>query len=400
MQLLHMAPNERVVTVAKLGSSVTIAYASTYYILAILAKDIAQSLGLAVSTVFLAFSVALLVSAVLGPWAGRLVDHYGGRRVLSFNSLVFAAGLAALSAVQGPVGLFAAWMLIGVAMSAGFYEGAFSALVRMYGATARPAITGITLIAGFASTIGWPLTTWLNLEFGWRGACLAWAAIHLLIALPLNLSLPSAKKAQTVDGVDAAAPASPALASQPPAKAPPPSTSWLLAFVFGATWFTATAMAAHLPQLLQANGVGLASAIAFASLVGPAQVAGRLLEYSLLRNISPLVSARIASTAHAVGALFFLAMGVPAGVVFTVLHGAGNGVMTIANGTLPLLFFGPGGYGARQGKLMMPARFAQALSPYVFGLAIERFGASALWFSIALGLMAFGALMVPQEKQG
>ena len=395
MRLLHMAPNERVVTVAKLGSSVTIAYASTYYILAILAKDIAQSLGLAVSTVFLAFSVALLVSAVLGPWAGRLVDHFGGRRVLSFNSLVFAAGLAALSAVQGPLGLFAAWMLIGVAMSAGFYEGAFSALVRMYGATARSAITGITLIAGFASTIGWPLTTWLNLEFGWRGACLAWAAIHVLIALPLNLSLPSAKKAQTVD---AAAPASPALASQPPAQTAPPSTSWLLAFVFGATWFTATAMAAHLPQLLQANGVGLASAIAFASLVGPAQVAGRLLEYSLLRNISPLVSARIASTAHAVGALFFLAIGVPAGVVFTVLHGAGNGVMTIANGTLPLLFFGPGGYGARQGKLMMPARFAQALSPYVFGLAIERFGASALWFSIALGLMAFGALLVLRQK--
>jgi MFS family permease len=403
MRLLQMAPNERVVTVAKLGSSVTIAYASTYYILAILAKDIAQSLGLAVSTVFLAFSVALLVSAVLGPWAGRLVDHYGGRRVLSFNSLVFAAGLAALSAVQGPLGLFAAWMLIGVAMSAGFYEGAFSALVRMYGATARSAITGITLIAGFASTIGWPLTTWLNLEFGWRGACLAWAAIHVLIALPLNLSLPSAKKAlkvDGVDGVDAAVPASPPVAYQLPAQSAPPSTSWLLAFVFGATWFTATAMAAHLPQLLQANGVGLASAIAFASLVGPAQVAGRLLEYSLLSNISPLVSARIASTAHAVGALFFLAMGVPAGVVFTVLHGAGNGVMTIANGTLPLLFFGPGGYGARQGKLMMPARFAQALSPYVFGLAIESFGASALWFSIALGLMAFAALLVLREKQG
>lgn len=389
MRLLHMAPNERVITVAKLGSAVTIAYASTYYIVAILAKDIAQSLGLAASTVFLAFSVALLVSAALGPIAGRLVDHYGGRLVLSGNSLVFAAGLAALSAVQGPVGLFAAWMLIGVAMSAGFYEGAFSALVRMYGATARSAITGITLIAGFASTIGWPLTTWLNLEFGWRGACLAWAAIHLLIALPLNLLLPPANKAQKVDAVPASTP----VANQPPTQSAPPSTSWLLAFVFGATWFTSTAMAAHLPELLQANGVGLASAIALAALVGPAQVAGRLLEYSLLRNISALVSARIASTAHAVGALLFLALGVPAGVVFTVLHGAGNGVMTIANGTLPLLFFGPGGYGARQGKLMMPARFAQALAPYVFGLAIERFGASALWFSIALGLAAFAALL-------
>ena len=379
-------PSERVITVGKLGTAVTIAYASTYYLLAILAKDMAHSLGLATSTVFLAFSVALLVSAALGPITGRLVDHYGGRTVLASTSLVFAAGLSALSAAQGPVSLFAAWMLIGVAMSAGFYEAAFSTLVRFYGTSARSAITGITLIAGFASTIGWPLTTWLNIEFGWRGACLAWAAIHLLLALPLNLLLPSVN----ITSVKTAAPA----ATTPAAAIAAPSTSWLLAFVFGVTWFISTAMAAHLPQLLQANGVGLASAIAFASLVGPAQVAGRLLEYGLLRNVSPLVSARIASTAHAAGALVFLAMGVPAGVVFTVLHGAGNGVMTIANGTLPLLFFGPGGYGARQGKLMMPARFAQALAPYVFGLAIEGMGASALWLSAGLGVSAFFALMV------
>ena len=382
--------SERVLTVGKLGTAVTIAYASTYYLLAILAKDMANSLGVAVSTVFLAFSVALLVSAALGPIAGRLVDHYGGRTVLASTSLIFAAGLSALSAAQGPVTLFAAWMLIGVAMSAGFYEAAFSTLVRLYGSSARSSITGITLIAGFASTIGWPLTSWLNIEFGWRSACLAWAAIHLLLALPLNVLLPSVSTAR------AASPDAPA-ASQVTMLAAP-STSWLLAFVFGVTWFISTAMAAHLPQLLQANGVGLASAIAFASLVGPAQVAGRLLEYGLLRNVSPLVSARIASTAHAAGALIFLAMGVPAGVFFTVLHGAGNGVMTIANGTLPLLFFGPGGYGARQGKLMMPARFAQALAPYIFGLAIERFGASALWFSIALGLAAFLALLVLRDR--
>jgi hypothetical protein len=232
----------------------------------------------------------------------------------------------------------------------------------------------------------------LNIEFGWRGACLAWAAIHLLMALPLNLLLPPVSVARS-GSAGAPAVSVPASVATPVAISTAPSTSWLLAFVFGVTWFISTAMAAHLPQLLQANGVGLASAIAFASLVGPAQVAGRLLEYGLLRNVSPLVSARIASTAHAAGALIFLAMGVPAGVVFAVLHGAGNGVMTIANGTLPLLFFGPGGYGARQGKLMMPARFAQALAPFLFGLAIERFGASALWFSIGLGVMAFLALL-------
>lgn len=384
--------NGQAQTVAKLGTAVTIAYASSYYLPAILAKGMAQSLGMSLSTVFLAFSAALVVSALLGPLAGRLVDLYGGRRVLAGNSLVFAAGLLALAAAQGPVSLFAAWVLMGVAMSAGFYEAAFSTLVRFYGAGARSAITGITLIAGFASTIGWPLTAWLDLEYGWRTACLVWAAIHLLIALPLNLALPS-------HGAVAATASPESVRAPVAAQAAPASTAHLLAFVFGVTWFISTAMAAHLPTLLQAHGVGLASAIAFASFVGPAQVAGRLLEYGLLRNVSPLLSARLASLAHPLGALVFLAIGVPAGLVFTILHGAGNGVMTIANGTLPLIFFGSAGYGARQGVLMMPARFAQALAPFFFGLAIEHWGASALWFSMALGLAAFAALLILQLKK-
>lgn len=384
---------ERIITVGKLGTAVTIAYASTYYLPAILAKDMAQSLGVSASTVFLAFSLALLVSAMLGPLAGRLVDLYGGRSVLASTSLVFAMGLCTLAFAQGPVGLFFAWLLIGVAMAAGFYEVAFSALVKLYGTDARSAITGITLLAGFASTIGWPLTSWVNVEFGWRNACLVWSGIHVLIALPLNLMLPACNTAPVL------LTQKDTLQHDPVDMSPLPSTAWLLAFVFGVTWFISTAMAAHLPRLLQANGVGLAAAIGFASLVGPAQVAGRLLEYGLLRNISPLVSARIASLAHAAGALIFLAVGVPAGVVFTILHGAGNGVMTIANGTLPLIFFGPAGYGARQGRLMMPARFAQALAPYFFGLVIEGVGASALWLSIAMGIAAFGALMALHGKR-
>ncbi|MEP6771110.1 MAG: MFS transporter, partial [Polaromonas sp.] len=134
-----------------------------------------------------------------------------------------------------------------------------------------------------------------------------------------------------------------------------------------------------------------------AGLVGPAQVAGRLLEYGLLRNIHPLVSARVAGSLHTLGAMVFLFFGIPAGAVFTVLHGAGNGVLTIAKGTLPLVLFGVRDYGARQGLLMVPARFAQATAPWLFGLAIDRFGANALWFSAALGLVAFAALMLLRD---
>jgi hypothetical protein len=167
----------------------------------------------------------------------------------------------------------------------------------------------------------------------------------------------------------------------------------LLGFVFAATWFTSTAMAAHLPGLLVAAGAAPAAAVAAAALVGPAQVGARAVEYAFIRHSSPLLSARIATLAHPVGAGLLLSIGAPAAPVFTVLHGAGNGVMTIASGTLPLALFGPAGYGLRQGLLAMPARLAAVLAPFVFAVLIERFGAGALWVSSALGLASLAALL-------
>jgi hypothetical protein len=167
----------------------------------------------------------------------------------------------------------------------------------------------------------------------------------------------------------------------------------LLAFVFAVTWFTSTAMAAHLPRLLQESGASPAAAIAAAALVGPAQVAARILEFGVLQKFHPLLSARLAAVAHPLGAVVVLVLGAPAAVLFTVLHGAGNGILTIAKGTLPLAIFGPAGYGLRQGFLMLPARFGQAGAPFLFALLIERYGASALLLSIALGLAGFAALL-------
>jgi MFS family permease len=397
-----VTPTSRTATIVQLGIAQTLAWASSYYLPAILAVPMARDLGVSTPTVFAAFSAALVVSALLGPAAGKAIDRHGGKPVLAANSVIFAAGLAVLALAQGPVGLFAGWVILGVAMAAGLYEAAFAALVHLYGKDARGAITGITLFAGFASTVGWPLSTWLELEWGWRATCLTWAALHLLLGLPLNWRLP-APPAHAVPHVAAEAPleAAPADTTNPAPASTANSTTrtaTLLALVFAVTWFISTAMAAHLPRLLQAHGVPLATALVFAGLVGPAQVAGRLLEYGLLRNIHPLISARVAGGMHTLGATVFLFFGVPAGALFTVLHGAGNGVLTIAKGTLPLVLFGVRDYGARQGLLMVPARFAQATAPWLFGLAIDRFGAGALWFSAALGMVAFAALMLLQDN--
>src|SRR5262249_44692194 len=156
------------------------------------------------------------------------------------------------------------------------------------------------------------------------------------------------------------------------AKSPMPDPSRaampILAFFFAATWFVQGGMAAHLPGLLQAAGASSAAAIAAAALVGPAQVGARMVEFSLLRSVHPVISARIASLLHPIGAVLLMVLGAPAIAAFAILHGAGNGMITIAKGTLPLALFGPRGYGLRSGLLSSPARMLQSAAPFLFGL--------------------------------
>lgn len=378
-------------TVVTLGLGQIAGWGSTFYLPAILAPAMAADLGVSRPVVFAAFSSALIVAALIGPMAGRVLDRHGGKPVLALTNVVFALGLLLLATVRSAPGLFAAWAVLGLGMGSGLYEAAFATVVRIYGQAARNAITGITLIAGFASTVAWPLSQWLLSTWGWRETCVAWALVQLLVALPLHLSLPrmpafsdaaTAQRGSSAPAAGDAAPATHALRN-----------TFLLAYAFAAVWFIASAMAAHLPILLSAAGASTALAVTAAALVGPAQVAARLLEFALQQRVSPLRSARLAALTHPIGVVLLILLG-PAGCIpFVLLHGAGNGVLTIAKGTLPLVFFGPHGYGARQGWLMMPARVALAVSPFLFGLVIERLGLAAMWLSAALGATVFGALL-------
>jgi MFS family permease len=272
-----MALTHRGHVVAALGTAQTLAWASTYYLPAMLAAPMARDLGTSPPTVFAAFSLALVASALVGPWSGRAIDHYGGRPVLMTTSLVFAGGLACLGSIHSVWSLFATWALLGVAMGSGLYEAAFATLVRLYSHDSRNTITGITLIAGFASTVGWPLSAWLESRYGWRGACFGWAALHLLLGLPLNGWLPRPLASAPIElaPIETVSPsAKPDIATNPePMPQRPVLTTALLAFAFAATWFISTAMAAHLPRMLQATGASLAVAVGVGALIGPAQVA-------------------------------------------------------------------------------------------------------------------------------
>jgi hypothetical protein len=368
----------RLSVVLPLGVTQTLAWASSYYLLAILAAPIAHDTDMPVAAVFGAFSGALLISALIGPLAGKTIDRAGGRIVLAASSILFAAGLGLLAAARAWPLVCLAWLCLGLGMGLGLYDAAFAALGRLYGTAARGPITGITLMAGFASTIGWPLTFWALKNFGWREACLGWAFAHLVIGIPLNLGLPRTAQASSEDG----------------AVAPPPlamdRTMWLLAFAFAAGWTISTAMAAHLPRLLEATGASETQALLAGMLIGPAQVAARLVEAAALTRYHPLLSARLSAALHPIGA-GLLALGAAAVPAFALLHGAGNGILTIARGTVPLAIYGPVNYGYRLGILGAPARIAQAAAPLLFGLLIDAFGAGALVFSAALGASTFCA---------
>ena len=377
---------KRFVVVAALGTAQTLAWGSSYYLPAILADPMAQGLGLSRTTVFDLFSGALLLSAVLGPSVGRAIDNRGGRDVLAISNLVLVAGLVLLGVAQGIYILAVAWSVLGVGMAMGLYDPAFATLTGLYGRAARGPITGITLIAGFASTVGWPLSAFLDAQFGWRSACLIWAALHIVIGLPLNRLLiprtPPPIRASEVEGE-----ASPA----------PRGAMAILAFVFAATWFVTGAMAAHLPRLLEIAGASTTAAIA-AALVGPAQVAARLVEFGALRMVHPLVSARLAALLHPIGAIILALVGPGAITAFAVLHGAGNGLLTIAKGTVPLAIFGPVGYGLRTGILGAPARATQAASPLLFGLLMDYMGIGVLAISAGLSLSALFALLMLRAR--
>lgn len=366
-----------------LGLAQTLAWASSYYLPAILAIPMASDIGIPSTWVFALFSGALLMTAFLGPWVGRAIDRHGGRGILMASNGVLAAGLVLMACAQNLFMLGLAWAVTGLGMALGLYDAAFATLSRLLGPGARGPITGITLIAGFASTLGWPLSTWFEAEMGWRGACLAWAGLHVTLGLLLNYGLPTAARTR----------GSHAPADETPAQERPRLTMALLAYVFAAGWFVSTALAAHLPRLLETSGVSLTAAVAASTLVGPAQVAARLAEFGLLRRMHPIVSARFATLLHPLGAALLGFFGMPA-AGFAIFHGAGNGLMTIASGTLPLALFGSRGYGRRQGLIIAPARIAQATSPLTFGLLIDRFGAKALLLTSLLMLLALAALLI------
>ncbi|WP_149536790.1 MFS transporter [Siccirubricoccus phaeus] len=381
-----MTPQSRAALL--LGTAQTLAWATSYYLPAVVAPAVVQDLQAEPALVYGAFSAALLLAGLAAPRVGRAIEGRGGRPVLMLSSLVIALGLALLGLLPGLWGWVTGWLVLGLGMSAGLYEAAFATLGVLFGRGARRPITVVTLFAGFASTIGWPLSTALLPLLGWRGTCLAYAVANLLIALPLYALLPrAATPAEAAGGPQAAEP-------------PPPPLAWvrrsvlLLAMFFTLRSVISGALSVHLLSLLGGLGLSLGAAVAAAALQGPSQVGGRLLEFTAGRGAHPLVVARLGGVLLPLGALLLVLAGPLMAVPFVMLYGASNGILTISRGAVPLALFGPRGYPVLMGKLALPILVSQALAPTLAAPVVANWPAAHfLGAAGVLALVALGCLL-------
>lgn len=377
-----------------LGLTQIIGYGSLYYSFSILSTDIAATFNWTEAHFFGVFSLALLAGAVVAPFVGRMLDRFGAARMMSLGTVLSALMLAVTAWTPGPLTFIAALMLMQVVSCLVLYDAAFPALVQLVPADGRRRIIHLTLIAGFASSLFWPLTSWLDGQLGWRVTLSLYALANLALCLPAHLLV-----ARWTRTALAAGPARTAVAdaAKPHATVPPAKLAyamWLVTAGFALSSLALSAVLSQMVPLLQALGFG-ASVLAVSTLFGPAQVVVRFGSLVFPGQRHPLTVGMFALSLLPLG-LVIAALGAPAfwaAVAFVVLVGLCSGLKSIVQGTVPLVLFGPQGFGSRLG-LMAGFRYASgALAPFLFSLlsGMASASAAALVFA-ALGLLGVVAL--------
>lgn len=379
------APHARRIVVT-LGSLQILAWGSSFYLLGVLAPAIARDTGWSTAAVISGISLALLTAGLVSPRVGHLIQAHGGRPVLAISSLLFAAGLGLLAAASHLPVYFAAWAIIGLGMASGLYDPAFATLGRQFGHNARQMITTVTLFGGFASTVCWPLTAWLLEHHGWRLTCATYAGLHLVIGGPAYaLLLPKRPPAPTAAaGAAHAAKAELPLAAQTTAL-------MLLGVILTIGAVTMSLLSAHLLILLQMRGIDLAAAVGLGALIGPSQVAARVVEMALGRRLHPLWT-MLAGVVLVASGIALLATGFPFMAVALIAYGAGNGISSIVRGAVPLVLFGPGRYAILMGRLGLPILIGMAAAPTAGALLLD-IGGPTLTFSV-LALLSTANVLI------
>jgi len=369
-----------------LGLNQTMTWGMTFYLPAVIAEPAAHSIGASHVAILGAFTWALLVTSLAAPRVGKWIDRHGGRGSLAISIAITAAGQLTLATATNLYLWYIGWSVIGAGMALGLYDAAFATAGVLLGKDAGPAITGITLIAGFASTVFWSLGAALIAILGWHGLLLLYAALQLAVNLPMVLLLVPPKPPQPFNATHLALPS--------PAGRTRRTIVVCLGTFFTIRWFITSAIAVNVLILLQGIGLTLPQAIVVAALIGPGQVVGRLLEWSIGQHVGLMLRARLGAMLFPLGALALLAGGPIAAVCFALLYGMSNGILTINRGTLPLALLGPQSYATLLGWLALPVLLAQATAPTLIAPLVATLPPLNVLL-MAGGLAALAALLLP-----
>lgn len=383
-----------------LGITQVIGYGTLYYAFAVLAPRMTASFGWAPEWTYGGFAAGLLAAGLVAPVTGRLIDSYGTRLVMSIGSVLAGLALLALAEARGPISYFVAMIVLEAVATMVLYDAAFAALTQARGASARRSISQLTLIGGFASTLFWPLTTALLAEFDWRGIYRIYAVLQFVLCVPLHLFLLPDRVRVTAHAAPAS-PAGEAAASDYLHGDARRSAFVLLALAFSLQGFVVSAMSVHMLTMLQGLGLSAAVAVGIGAMVGPSQVAGRLVEMLFGTGLQPVTTAWTSALLMPLGFMLLLAGGMTATLagLFAIAYGISMGLGSIVRGTVPLQLFGPAGYGAMLGKLSAPGLAIKAAAPLAFAILIERAGqVPSMLLLIAFSAIAAIALFALARK--
>ncbi|MGK3127001.1 MFS transporter [Candidatus Pantoea formicae] len=380
-------PKPAVPAIVTLGLVQILSWGGSFYLMAVMANPIVAETGWSQQWVYGALSLGILVSGLLAPLSGRLISRSYGRALLASSGAVMALGLIIMGFSHHLLLFLFAWLIIGIGMAMGLYDSLFATLGTLYGGQARGAITGITLISGFCTSLVWPGTALLIHWLDWRGACFAIAGLLCLAVLPAYLYALPAPRSPIVKPVVKKGQGHDELA---------PSLFWLLCSIFTLASVIMTAISVQLISLLQASGHSLTAALAISAILGPCQVGSRIVDIAFKRG-HPIWTTFFSVGLVAIG-LLLLTLYPQFALVSMVLYGAGNGLRAIVRGTLPLVMVKPEAYAIVVGRMARPALIGQALTPLVGGYVFQQLGANAtLWLLCLLALI--NVLLVGVLKQ-
>ena len=382
-----------------LGLTQIVGYGTIFYSFSILAPAMARDFGWPEQWIFGALSVSLLISGVLSPTAGRLADRYGAARAMSIGSVAAALSLLACAGAPGPIGFAAALVAMQIATCFIFYSTAFVVIVQLGDRSATRSITHLTLIAGFASTLFWPITIWLHAELSWREVYVLFAFLNVALCLPIHLWLTRLPRTDTRPVTAPLAEIGIAVSDAVLDKRTQATAFVLMLAGFAVEGLILSAVLIHMVPLMTTLGLGTAGLIV-STLFGPAQVASRFVNMLFGGGLPQRWLAVIAASLLPAG-LFVLLISnpsMPGAIVFAILFGLGSGLTSIVGGTLPLELFGREGYGSRIGWVTAARQFTSALAPFALSWMIARTGAVITLSSLiavgGAGLVAFAAIVV------